>query len=166
MMQTSLRGIANKAAQDKTHKFQNLIGLLTTGFLIWCWRFVNKKATAGVDRESALQYARDLESNAANLADRRFAGKNSEDWDDGHAVHAPVGRFRANPFGLHDMIGNVAEWCDPSDEQEGARPVIRGGSFSHLATHARASTVSTRPLIAHYQYLGVRAAMRIEESSP
>ena len=69
MMQTSLRGIANKAAQDKTHKFQNLISLLTIEFVLWCWRYVNKRAAAGVDRESATQYALNLENNVANLVD-------------------------------------------------------------------------------------------------
>ena len=66
-MQTSLRGIANKAAQDKVHRFRNLSGLLTTEFLLWCWQFVNKKAAAGVDRESASEYALRLEYNVENL---------------------------------------------------------------------------------------------------
>jgi len=68
-MPTSLRGIANKAAQSKTHRFQNLISLLTAGFLLYCWQFVNKRAAAGVDRASAYQYAQHLESNVANLAE-------------------------------------------------------------------------------------------------
>jgi len=61
-MQTSLKGIANKAAQNKTHRFRNLFGLLNTEFLLWSWQFVNKKAAAGVDKESAYEY----EQNARN----------------------------------------------------------------------------------------------------
>jgi retron-type reverse transcriptase len=63
----SLRGIANKAAQDKSHWFRNLFGLLTMEFLLWCWQFVNKKAAAGVDRKSAAEYALRLEYNVGNL---------------------------------------------------------------------------------------------------
>jgi group II intron reverse transcriptase/maturase len=64
----SLRGIANKAAQDKSHRFRNLFGLLTMEFLLWCWQFVNKRAAAGVDRIEAHEYALSLEYNVKNLA--------------------------------------------------------------------------------------------------
>ncbi|MBL8730056.1 MAG: SUMF1/EgtB/PvdO family nonheme iron enzyme [Planctomycetes bacterium] len=54
---------------------------------------------------------------AANLADaayRRAANDPNVEtvaWDDGYAVTAPVGSFRANAFGLHDTVGNLNEWC-------------------------------------------------------
>ena len=66
-MPTSLRGIANKASSDEHHRFRNLFGLLTVGFLLSCWQRVNKKAASGVDRVSARSYAKDLGDNVRDL---------------------------------------------------------------------------------------------------
>jgi formylglycine-generating enzyme required for sulfatase activity len=73
-------------------------------------------------------------------------------------VTHPVGRKRANPWGLHDMLGNVAEWClDSYDKATYARfaadrpalgplvpptadrfpNVVRGGSWDDKAPELR-----------------------------
>ena len=69
-MPTSLRGIANKASTDKSHRFRNLFGLLTVAFLLSCWERLNKKAASGVDRVSARDYAKDLGDNVRDLWER------------------------------------------------------------------------------------------------
>ena len=53
-MQTSLRGIANRAATHKEHRFRNLSGLLTEANLRWCFGFLRKDAAPGVDRVDVL----------------------------------------------------------------------------------------------------------------
>ncbi len=67
MKQTSLLGIANKAATDKAHRFRNLFGLLTVEYLLACWRFVNKRAASGVDRKDARSYGENLRENTEAL---------------------------------------------------------------------------------------------------
>lgn len=68
-MPTSLQRIAEKSALHKEHRFQNLMILLTAGFLHWCWRKLNKKSAPGVDRVTAWQYKENLEGNIAKLVE-------------------------------------------------------------------------------------------------
>ena len=65
----------------------------------------------------------------ANIWQGRFPVKNTV--EDGYAGTAPVDAFPANDYGLHNMAGNVWEWCaDPWSPASGGDPrVMRGGSY-------------------------------------
>jgi serine/threonine protein kinase/formylglycine-generating enzyme required for sulfatase activity len=94
----------------------------------------------------------------ANLADQSLKAHGGiapfEDWDDGYATHAPIGTFPPNPFGLHEVIGNVWEWCRDAKvgydtaaaQHDGLRGsgsptrIIRGGSLAFRAASSRSAT--------------------------
>ncbi|MFW6171680.1 MAG: formylglycine-generating enzyme family protein [Planctomycetota bacterium] len=60
-----------------------------------------------------------LPSGGTTLNDVAWYADNSQGAPQAVATKAP------NPWGLHDMLGNVAEWCTGL----GDKPVVRGGSF-------------------------------------
>jgi RNA-directed DNA polymerase len=69
-VQTSLRGIAKKAQEQKKHRFGNLYELLNEEFLLDCWRYIRKDAAYGVDQISAEEYEENLEENIRQLEER------------------------------------------------------------------------------------------------
>jgi formylglycine-generating enzyme required for sulfatase activity len=73
-------------------------------------------------------------------------------FNDGGLVTVDVGRYRPNPWQLHDMHGNVAEWTRtvyrpyPYDAEDGrdretapGKRVVRGGSWRDRPTRCRSA---------------------------
>jgi len=69
-MQTSLRGIANRAKKDRKARFGNLYGMLNENNLRECFYKLRRGAAPGVDGVSFEQYEADLESNLRDLVGR------------------------------------------------------------------------------------------------
>lgn len=100
---------------------------------------------AGSDDTSSLEGAENVADEAFRNAP--FAGIAT--WNDGYALHAPVGTYRPNAFGLHDLLGNVSEWTADSFAKEyptdGRRPpesrekAHRGGSWYYPLHRCRAT---------------------------
>ncbi len=123
---------------------------------------------------------------AANLADQAAARAGATydaiyDWpefDDGASLHAVVGSYRANPFGFHDMEGNLHEWCIDGRLRrayESARPldpwipfdslpdrVLRGSSFQHGTDRARSAKRGVLTAEVKDRIVGVRPARNLK----
>jgi len=97
-MSTSLRGIANRALRKPNHRFQDLSRLLSAENLEWCWSFLNKKASPGVDKVDYYSYQKNLQDNIMSLVDRLKCGSYRaklvrRKW-------IPKGRDKLRPLGI------------------------------------------------------------------
>jgi formylglycine-generating enzyme required for sulfatase activity len=116
------------------------------------WAWVARYAGGSTPRKYPWGQSMPPPKNSGNYADKaaeNLVADRLESYDDGYAATAPTGTYQANPLGLFDLGGNVAEWAhdyysirpqspselakDPTGPAQGKYHVIRGSSWKHAS---------------------------------
>jgi formylglycine-generating enzyme len=97
---------------------------------------------------------------------------------DEHVGTSPVGAYAPNSYGLHDISGNVWEWCsdwygvrsypeapqtDPTGPASGEHKILRGGGFHCVLTELRSAERHHKPADNDSFYSGFRCARDADE---
>ena len=124
-------------------------------------------------------------SGFANVRDRALMAKGIGgtsnrpyfSFSDGFVFTSPVEAMKSNPWGLHDMTGNVWQWCsdwyderyygnstnvDPQGPNGGNARVVRGGSWSYTPVCCRAAFRNMSDPSASFGGHGFRVAVRLD----
>ena len=96
--------------------------------------------------------------------------------NDAYVETAPVGSFKPNPWGLYDMLGNVAAWTEdcyvdnyretqadgnPNKSEPCTARVVRGGSWDYVLRYERAADRNNFAPDYRNDYLGLRLARTV-----
>lgn len=127
--------------------------------------------------DSACSHASVADQSAKNL----WRSWKTHDCNDGYPATAPVGSFPPNRFGLHDMLGNVWEWCsdwydqnyytnsprkNPAGPERGIYRAGRGGGWVGNPSFLRIEDRSFDTPDKKYNDLGFRLTLQTITAKP
>ena len=145
------------------------------------WEYAARAGTRtsrywGEDLAAACRYANVADLSAAAKFGWKRTAPYHHDCTDGYVYTAPIGRFAANGFGLHDMIGNAWEWVGdcasfgyidaPADQSYAMEApgtscnsrIARGGGWSLYPLGAHAAKRLEMGDSTTLDYIGFRVA--------
>lgn len=135
------------------------------------WEYAARAGT-----KTAFGFGNSLNSNQANFNGAFPYGEDVKAIDKGRPIE--VGNYEANAWGVYDMHGNVAEWCEdiyaenyigfPNDgsanlKGDAKKRVIRGGSWIQIGASSRSANRDPFDSDLSASHIGFRVVAQIKK---